>query len=72
MTLEELQIGDKVRRMLASHLYFDLKVSNITEDYIICGSKYTWKFCKKTGMEINEELQWGPQYNYSGSFIRIN
>lgn len=30
-----------------------------------------WKFCRKTGVEIDEELGWGPQFGRSGSFLKI-
>jgi hypothetical protein len=47
-----------------------LKVTELTEDRIICGD-YT--FDRKTGAEIDEEIGWGPppEFMMTGSFIKI-
>lgn len=61
--------GDKVVRMLAGVVRSELNVSFVTDDLIICGPKETgWTFCRKTGVEIDEELGWGPD-THTGSYL---
>ena len=58
LTEEELQsikVGDTVTRLLAGELEQLLKVTNITEEKIICGD---WEFHLKTGGEIDLYLGW--------------
>jgi len=49
-----LKIGDKVTRMLCGTIPMDLKVTDITEDKIICGA---WEFDKTTGVEIDDMIE---------------
>ncbi len=64
--MAEMKIGDTVTRNLAG-AEMRLKVSDVTEDLIICGP---WSFCKKTGAEVDEDLDWGPPPKRTGSFIK--
>ncbi len=61
-----MQVGDKVTRVLAGTVRMELKVTEITDNTIVCG---WWTFDKATGLEIDEELGWGPQG--SGSYIEL-
>ena len=61
-----LQVGDVVTRMLGGSVPMMLTISAVTDTLIICGG---WKFCRKTGVEIDEGLGWGPQYGITGSFL---
>lgn len=67
MNTKELQIGDYVTRMLAGTLPMELIVTEITDDLIICGA---WKFDRRTGAEVDEDLNWGPPPQSTGSFIK--
>ena len=48
-----LKVGDVVTRMLCGTIPMKLKVSEITEDRIICGA---WEFDKTTGVEIDDMI----------------
>lgn len=61
-----LKVGDKVTRLLGGSVKMDLKVTEVTEKTIVCGA---WTFDTKTGAEIDDDLQWGPQYGGTGSFL---
>lgn len=63
-----VKVGDKVFRMLAGVVEHPLRVTEVTEDEIICGA---WKFCAKTGAEIDDYLNWGPAPRMTGSFLRM-
>ena len=63
-----LKVGDKVFRMLAGVVEHPLRVTEVTEDEIICDA---WKFCIRTGAEIDEDLGWGPPPRMTGSFLRM-
>jgi hypothetical protein len=70
--LQNLQAGDKVTRYIAG-IPMELKVTEITEDLIICGP---YEFCRKTGAEIDEDLGWGEEDKdgkiMTGSYIKVN
>ncbi len=53
MTFEHVKVGDTVTRMLAGVVPMELKVSEVTEDRIVCGA---WEFDRITGHEIDEEI----------------
>jgi hypothetical protein len=63
----KLQAGSRVTRMLCGSIPQVLLVTEMTEDVIYCGS---WKFCAKTGDEIDEGLGWGPPPLGTGSFLK--
>ena len=48
-----MKIGGTVTRMLAGVIPMDLKITDITEDKIVCGP---WEFDKVTGIEIDEDI----------------
>jgi hypothetical protein len=50
--------------MLCGVVPMELNVTAVDDDYIHCGD---WKFDKKTGVEIDEDLGWGP--DASGSHL---
>lgn len=68
MSLSKLKIGDSVVRMLAGKIPMALKVSDITDQRIICGP---WEFDRVTGAEIDDDLGWGPPPAMTGSFIKL-
>ena len=62
--------GDTVRRMLAGVIPMDLKVGLVTDELIICGTDEDsgWCFCRKTGLEVDKLLGWGPD-THTGSYL---
>ena len=64
----ELKVGDTVIRLLAGSVVMYVQITKITDDVIECGD---WVFCRKTGVEIDDYLNWGPQYGKSGSFLAV-
>lgn len=64
--LKSLKVGDPVVRMLAGTVPMELTVKEITDNKIICGM---WEFDKKTGVEIDEDMGWGPD-THSGSYLQ--
>jgi len=62
-----IKVGDTVTRLLAGTIPMELKVTEVTDDRIVCGG---WEFDKATGVEIDEELGWGPPPKMTGSFIK--
>ena len=62
--LDGLSPDDPVHRWLGQ-VPMKLKVTQVTQDRIICGA---WEFDRQTGAEIDEELGLGP--DGTGSWIR--
>ena len=62
--------GDTVRRMLAGVITMDIKVTSVTDKLIISGKDEDsgWCFCRKTGVEVDKLLGWGPD-THSGSVL---
>ena len=65
MNLSEIKTEDKITRMICGTMPMELKVSQVTEDFIYCGP---WKFLRASGGEVDEDLGWDG-YN-TGSFIK--
>lgn len=61
---DTLKVGDVIIRSLGGLIPMELKVTEITEDLIICGA---WKFSKNNGAEIDEDLGWDEKN--TGSYI---
>lgn len=61
-----VKAGDTVLRNLAG-IPMKLRVTVVTAELIVCGP---WTFDRATGIEIDDELDWGPKYGRSGSYIR--
>ena len=69
MTLStmDIKVGDSVGRQLGEGgSIMWLTVTEVDDDLIYCN---LWTFDRKTGAEVDDELQWGPEYGRSGSFI---
>jgi hypothetical protein len=67
--MEEIKVGQTVTRWLAGTIPMELRVSEVTDDRIICGG---WEFDKTTGAEIDEDLGWGPPpCAMTGSYIKM-
>jgi len=64
----KLNVGEFVTRNMAG-IDMELKISAIDDKYIHCG---LWKFCKFTGAEVDEDLNWGPPPQHTGSFILLH
>jgi hypothetical protein len=62
--LEEIKTGDRVVRMLAGTVPMTLKVTDVTDDRIVCGA---WAFSRANGAEIDEDLGWDE--NLTGSLL---
>lgn len=65
MNFEHVKPGDTVTRMLAGAVAMQLKVQAVTDTIIDCG----WTFDRKTGAEIDEDLDWGPPPKMTGSYL---
>lgn len=63
--LNNVRKGDVVDRMLCGMLPMQVRVSEVTPLYIVCGA---YKFDRTTGAELDEELGWTTEE--SGSFIQ--
>lgn len=62
-------VGDTVTRLLAGSVPMTLVVTGVDERFIHCGGPGGWKFDRSTGIEVDEELGWGPQFGISGSYL---
>ena len=63
--LRNIRAGDMVERLLCGMLPMQLRVSQVTNDRIICGA---WEFSRANGAELDEDLGWTG--GESGSVIR--
>lgn len=66
MTLAEVKVGDTVTRIIARTMRMELIVTHVTETEIHCGD---WVFDRRTGAEIDDDLDWGPPPKATGSFL---
>ncbi len=64
---DHVSVGDHLIRSIGGKIKMTVKVTLVTEDKIHCGA---WVFDKKTGAEIDEDLEWGP--HVTGSYLFEN
>ena len=64
-TFSDIKVGDIVTRMLAGSVPMELEVTAV-DDFIHCGP---WKFSKKNGAEIDDDLGWDE--STTGSFLKL-
>jgi hypothetical protein len=61
--------SDKVTRMLGG-APMGLLVTDVDDDFIYCGPPGVgWQFDRATGIEVDEEIGWGPQFGVAGSYL---
>lgn len=64
-----MDIGDRVTRLIGGVMPEPMEVTNLDHQLgtVICGE---YEFDMKTGMEIDDEKEWGPQYDKTGSYLK--
>jgi hypothetical protein len=67
MKFETIKPGDIVVRMLGGTIPMELVVTEVSDTVITCGD---WTFDRNTGAEIDADLEWGPEYGMTGSFLK--
>lgn len=61
----DINVGDAVNRYVDETMLMKLKVTRIDEQYIYCGD---WKFSRRNGAEIDEDLGWSE--SKTGSYLK--
>jgi hypothetical protein len=71
----DIREGEFVTRWLAWTIPMSVRVTKITDNFIICGGDETdhtgYWFDRKHGLEIDEEIGWGSKFRFSGSYIDL-
>lgn len=66
----DVKEGDTVIRLMAEQVRREMKVDKVDAEliYVYCtGPEDAWTFHRETGIEVDEELGWGPQFGMTGS-----
>lgn len=70
MATMKIKVGDTIIRLLAESVPMELKVTEIDDELIYCGPKGEgWTFDRVSGIEVDDDLGWGPKYGRTGSRI---
>jgi|GEM_PF-3544775 hypothetical protein len=68
-SFREVRPGDRVTRMMAG-LAMPLRATSVDDGFIYCGPPGVgWKFDRDTGIEVDEELGWGPPPARIGTYL---
>lgn len=71
MTFRNIKPGDVVTRMLAGTVEMPLRVTEVTDDLILCGPKGEgWAFDRDVGWEEDPDLGWGRKFKGTGSYLK--
>lgn len=73
---DKLKVGDNPTRIMAG-LKMKMVVRTVTDKTLVCDAitekggvfRGGWTFDRETGMEIDDDLDWGPKYGRSGSYL---
>ena len=69
-SFRHVQAGDTVLRLLAGVIPMELLVTAVDDQLIWCGPVNSgWAFDRDTGVEVDEELGWGPAFGITGSYL---
>lgn len=64
----DVKKGDRVTRLLAEVAVMPgMLVTDVDENFIYLGGEEGWKFDRKTGFEVDEELHFGPEWGVTCS-----
>lgn len=70
MSFADLKVGDQVERLIGGIVPMKMTVHKVFDDKIIM--RGGWEFCRQTGAEIDEDLNWGPLPLRTGSYLVNN
>lgn len=74
-----LKVGDRVDRIMGhGGPTMHMQVTKVNEDLVHCGHvtedgevmDLGWTFDRASGAEVDEDLQWGPKYGRTGTYLR--
>ena len=65
----DVKPGDALTRCLAGEVFVPVEVTRVEAGIIYVGGEGGCRFDQVTGMEIDEELGWGPQFGITGSYL---
>jgi hypothetical protein len=65
----DVKPGDTLTRCMSGEIFIPVKVTDVEEGIIYVGKPDGWRFDQVTGMEIDEELGYGPQFGITGSYL---
>lgn len=69
-TFYHVRVGDTVTQAFGgTEIRLKLVVTAVNDDLIQCGGPDGWHFDRETGLEVDEELKWGPKYGITGTFL---
>jgi len=84
MSFEDLKVGDRVYRMMGGRdkPWMEMEVMEIKDNLLVCGAivqdggkelvvfKGGWTFDRNSGLEEDDDLQWGLKYGKTGSYLK--
>lgn len=79
MSFDYLKVGDRVKRYHGSGFFMDMEIVEIKDNLLVCAAVEKkggglfmggWTFDIETGMEVDEDLEWGPKHGGSGTYLK--
>lgn len=71
-SFRDIRPGDSVTRVLGG-APMRLVATEVDERFIYCGPPGVgWKFDRDTGVEVDEDLGWGPAEGFTGSYLVLD
>lgn len=70
MRFGHIKEGDKIVRLLSGLVPMTMTVERVDDILIHCAGG--WTFDRETGVEVDDDLRWGPDYGQTGSFLTLD
>lgn len=80
MSFNHLKVGDRVDRYHSDGFFMEMEVAAILEnlDLLVCAAVQPgrglfmggWTFDRQTGDEVDGDLQWGPKWGKTGTYLK--
>lgn len=85
MAFEHLKAGDRVDRYLGGDKFFmEMEVVEIRGNLLVCAAVHRekdgtitglfrggWTFDRKTGVEEDDDMEWGVKYGATGTYLKL-
>jgi len=78
MSFKDLKVGTRVDRYIGDELFMEMEVVGFGDNLLVCAAVQPggglfmggWTFDMATGAEVDIDLEWGPKWGKTGTFLK--
>lgn len=78
MSFKDLKVGNRVDRYHGSGFFMEMEVVGFGDNLLVCAAVQPggglfmggWTFDMATGAEVDIDLEWGPKWGKTGTYLK--